>query len=209
MPQLTHIWRGFDAFRASLALFVAPRATVGRATPKLHPSQSPRQEPHMSNLSASQQSRRELTIGLIASVLVIGLAIVLPPSSKPSQPVWALAAHISAAVIALPLGAWVLFFSQKGTALHKRAGYAWVTLMLIAAFSAFFIQSWGRFSPIHIFSVWTPISLFLGIRAAQRGDIKSHIGNMRGSFYGLIIAGVLSVALPGRFLWRFFASMFA
>jgi uncharacterized membrane protein len=123
--------------------------------------------------------------------------------------VWALTAHISAAVIALPLGAWVLFFSQKGTALHKRAGYTWVTLMLIAAFSAFFIQSWGRFSPIHIFSVWTPISLFLGIRAAQRGDIKSHIGNMRGSFYGLIIAGVLSVALPGRFLWRFFASMFA
>jgi uncharacterized membrane protein len=161
------------------------------------------------NTAARPSARREVAYGFAIAALVIGVALLLPPAGKPSQPAWALAAHVSAALIALPLGAWVLFFSEKGTTRHKQAGYVWVVAMLIAAFSAFFIQSWGRFSPIHIFSVWTPISIVLGIRAARRGDIKTHLGHMRGSYFGLVIAGLLAVALPGRFLWRFFAGLLA
>jgi uncharacterized membrane protein len=163
----------------------------------------------MSNNLTERAYRRESLWGLGIAVLVIGVALLLPPAGKPSQPVWALAAHLSAALIALPLGAWVLFFSQKGSKRHKQAGYLWVVLMLVAAFSAFFIQSWGRFSAIHLFSVWTPISLVLAIRAARRGDLKAHRGYMRGTYVGLVVAGLLAVVLPGRFLWRFVAGLLA
>jgi uncharacterized membrane protein len=124
-----------------------------------------------------------------------------PAGGKPSVPTWALATHLVTALIALPLGAWVLYF-PKGTSRHKLLGKVWVGLMLLTAFASWFIQSWGRISFIHFFTVWTPVSVFMGIYYIRKGNVKSHLETMRGLYIGLIIAGVLAVALPGRFLWR-------
>jgi uncharacterized membrane protein len=162
----------------------------------------------MSNNLPNRPFARELGIGLIVTILVIGVALLLPPAGKPKMPAWALTLHLATVIPALFLGAWVLY-APKGTPAHKMLGKIWVVLMFTTAFASAFIQSWGRFSPIHIFSVWTPISLALGIAAARRGDIKAHLNCMRGAYIGLVIAGVLAAALPGRFLWRFFAGLFA
>jgi uncharacterized membrane protein len=144
---------------------------------------------------------QQVAISLGVTVSIIAVAILLTPAGKPSVPPWALTTHIISAIISLGLGAWVLYH-PKGTANHKLAGKIWVVMMLVASFSAFFIQSWGRFSPIHIFSVWTPISLGLGIYHIRKGNVAIHQKYMKGAYIGLVVAGTLAFALPGRFLWR-------
>ncbi len=149
------------------------------------------------------KSDRVRQIGIVVGTIVFVILVsqFMPTTGKPSVPAWALATHVTSAVISLFLGASVLY-NPKGTPRHKLAGKIWVVMMLAASFSAFFIQSWGRFSPIHIFSVWTPISLGLGIYHIRKGNVVSHQKCMKGAYIGLIIAGVLAFALPGRFLWR-------
>ncbi len=155
----------------------------------------------MQRITFANPKLRAVGLTALVTAFVIGAAVLLPPAGKPRVPAWALTTHVTSAVISLLLGAWVLY-NPKGTANHKLAGKFWVLMMLTASFSAFFIQSWGRFSPIHIFSVWTPISLALGIYHVRKGNIIAHQKCMKGAYIGLIVAGVLAFALPGRFLWR-------
>jgi uncharacterized membrane protein len=155
----------------------------------------------MSKYAISSDRARQIMIGLGTVFAVIVVANLMPAAGKPSVPAWALSTHVGSAVISLFLGAWVLY-NPKGTPRHKLAGKIWVVMMLTASFSAFLIQSWGRFSPIHIFSVWTPISLGLGIYHIRKGNVVSHQKCMKGAYIGLVVAGTLAFALPGRFLWR-------
>ncbi len=155
----------------------------------------------MSKPKPSSQMLQQIAISVAVTGAIIAVALLLPAAGKPSVPVWALGTHVISAVISLGLGGWVLYH-PKGTPNHKLAGKIWVLMMLTASFSSFFILSWGRFSPIHIFSVWTPISLGLGIYNARKGNIIRHQKCMKGAYIGLIVAGVLAFALPGRFLWR-------
>ncbi|MEM7068313.1 MAG: DUF2306 domain-containing protein [Pseudomonadota bacterium] len=112
--------------------------------------------------------------------------------------------HIVAAVMAIVLGS-VVLWRQKGTPTHKTMGRIWVGLMVIVAVSSFFIhelKTWGRFSPIHLVSIGTLISLVWSITAIRRGNIRAHKSGMLGVFVGgLGIAGTLSF-LPGRLLHR-------
>jgi uncharacterized membrane protein len=143
----------------------------------------------------------DLAAWALTAVILFAAFKFAPTSGKPSIPTWALATHLVTALIALPLGAWILYF-PKGTPRHKLLGKIWVVAMLITAFASGFIQSWGRFSFIHIFTVWTPISIIMAIYYIRKGEVKKHQDYMRGTYIGLVIAGVLAVALPGRFLWR-------
>lgn len=149
----------------------------------------------------ARERLQQIGISLGVTVAIIAVAVLLPPAGKPSVPPWALSTHVICAMISLGLGGWVLY-NPKGTPTHKLAGKIWVVMMLVASFSSFFIQSWGRFSPIHIFSVWTPISLAFGIYQIRKGNVVAHQNCMKGAYVGLIVAGVLAFALPGRFLWR-------
>lgn len=116
-----------------------------------------------------------------------------------------LASHAFAASVALPLGAWQLFFSTKGDDRHRFAGRVWVGLMLYVSFTSFWIKELnpGEFSLIHILSVVTIITVSLGITAAWRGNIESHRGNMIGSWIGLMGAFVGAVAVPVRHIPTF------
>jgi uncharacterized membrane protein len=165
------------------------------------PKNPSNKELNMSKLATSNDRIRQIMIGTGTVIAVILVANLMPTTGKPSVPIWALSTHVGSAVISLILGAWVLY-NPKGTPRHKLAGKIWVVMMLAAAFSAFFIQSWGRLSPIHIFSVWTPISLGLGIYHIRKGNVMSHQKYMKGAYIGLVVAGTLAFALPGRFLWR-------
>lgn len=111
-----------------------------------------------------------------------------------------LATHAFSASVALPLGAWQLFRPTKGDDQHRLIGRTWVVLMLYVSVTSFWIKELkpGEFSLIHILSVVTIVTVSLGFLAAIRGDIRSHRGNMMGSWFGLLGAFIGAVAVPVR-----------
>lgn len=119
-------------------------------------------------------------------------------------PLWAepapIPAHAMAAFAALALGA-VQFALPKGTALHRWTGYAWVLSMAFVAASSFAIytlQVIGPFSPIHLLSALTLVSLAQAIRAARQGKIAQHRAIMRSLYFLALIVTGLFTLVPGR-----------
>ena len=111
--------------------------------------------------------------------------------------------HVYAALLAFVTGAWVLW-RRKGNSSHKRWGKVWVVLMVITAFTSFFINEirlLGPFSPIHLISLGTLFSLYFAIKNVRAGDIESHKRSMKTTFIGAMgIAGALAFA-PGRLMY--------
>ncbi len=110
--------------------------------------------------------------------------------------------HVLTAVLALLLGSLVLF-RRKGTWLHRLGGRLWVLLMLVTALSSFGIHgigTFGRWSFIHIVSVYTIGCLIYAVMAVRNGNIPGHKKAMQSIFIGaLLVAGALSF-LPGRIM---------
>jgi uncharacterized membrane protein len=109
--------------------------------------------------------------------------------------------HAATAILATILGAFILW-RRKGTALHKALGRIWVVLMLVTATSALFIHDIrliGPFSPIHLFSLFTYLSLFQGLKAIiVHRNAERHRAEMQGLYAGaLMLAGAFTL-LPGR-----------
>ena len=76
--------------------------------------------------------------------------------------------HAILALIALALGILQLVL-PKGTAMHVWLGRIWVAAIGYVSISSFYIselQVWGRFSPIHMLSIFALVTLWLAIRAA-------------------------------------------
>ena len=116
-----------------------------------------------------------------------------------------IATHAFAALTSLLLGGWQLFFSTKGSPVHRFAGRAWVLLMLYVSVSSFWIRDLrpGRFSLLHLLSIVTIVTVSLGFAAAWRGNLPHHVGNMIGSWIGLSFAFVFAVAIPQRHVPQF------
>ena len=75
-----------------------------------------------------------------------------------------LPSHALMALLAVVIGG-VQLMSAKGTSQHKVLGYIWVSLMMYVSISSFFIseiQLWGAYSPIHLLSAWTVLTLCTG-----------------------------------------------
>jgi uncharacterized membrane protein len=107
--------------------------------------------------------------------------------------------HTFAALAAIGLGA-AMFLARKGTFLHRVAGRSWVALMLVVAFSSFWIKSSGSFSWIHLLSVAVPVLLAAGVYFAIRRNFVRHQRMMFGVYaIGLGVAGVFTL-LPNRLL---------
>jgi uncharacterized membrane protein len=130
----------------------------------------------------------------------------------PMSPV--IAIHLSAALSALALGPVVLWARRGHQArhaatqrprLHRAAGYAWVTLMLITAVSAIFIRDFklpnlAGYTPIHILVPVTLGSLLMAFRALLRGDIAQHRGWMVWLYLSACIGAGSFTLLPNRYL---------
>jgi uncharacterized membrane protein len=122
---------------------------------------------------------------------------------------WPIALHLATALPALLLGP-VVLIRRKGDRLHKIMGRIWVGLMVTAALASVFIRSPGGgilgsgFSFIHLFTIWTLISVPLGVLAIRRGDVNAHRQAMQGLYLGLCVAGAFTL-IPGRLLgnWVF------
>ena len=112
--------------------------------------------------------------------------------------------HAVSALEALLLGPYLLYQRQRSR-LHRVLGYIWVTNMALAILSSWFIHGIrivGPFGPIHILSAFATVSLFQAVRHARNGNYEAHRGNMRGLFFGgLVAAGVLAF-MPGRVMNR-------
>ena len=78
--------------------------------------------------------------------------------------------HTVLAVIAVLIGGIQLALA-KGTSAHRWLGWVWVSVMAYVAISSFFIstiQTWRGFSPIHLLSAWTLLSLVVAVYHARR-----------------------------------------
>jgi uncharacterized membrane protein len=112
-----------------------------------------------------------------------------------------IAVHIAAAVLSLVVGASILLF-QKGTTRHRLMGRAWVVVMFVTVLSSFDIRelNHGHLSWIHSLAALTALSLVRAIRAIRQGNVSGHVAAMRGSFIGLVVAGIAAVVTPQRLL---------
>lgn len=114
--------------------------------------------------------------------------------------------HLVTALAALVLGG-VLLARPKGTRSHRALGWAWVLLMGSTALATAFIRDYrlpnlAGFTPIHVFTVLTAVSLPRGIWYIRHGNVDGHRKTMRGLYLGgCVLAGVFTLA-PGRFLAR-------
>jgi uncharacterized membrane protein len=110
--------------------------------------------------------------------------------------------HAFAATAAFALGL-LQFARRKGTFSHRTFGWTWVVLMLIVAVSSFWIHDiklWGIWSPIHLLSIFTLISLPIAVWMARHHKVRAHRGWMIGIFAGaLVIAGIFTL-VPGRIM---------
>lgn len=117
--------------------------------------------------------------------------------------------HLAAALAALLIGPLALWARSRAAGsrprLHRAAGYAWVTLMLVTAISAIFISSprmpnIAGFSPVHLLIPTVLGALFFAFRFLLRGNIRGH----RITMLSLYLAGCLGAGaftlLPHRTL---------
>ncbi len=129
----------------------------------------------------------------------------------------AIAIHLAAALSAVVLGPLALWSRRRPGApasrprLHRAAGYAWVSMMLMAALSALFIRDHhlpniGGYTPIHLLVPLTLLALVQAFRALARGDFRTHRRTMTGLYLGACVAAGLGALLPsrqlGQLLWR-------
>ena len=125
----------------------------------------------------------------------------MDPLLTASQPI---PLHAFAAMLAIILGGAQLAM-KKGGMLHKLIGRAWVALMLLVAISSFFIYElrlWGAFSPIHLLSIWTILSVMMAVHYVRKGNIKRHAQIMKMLYiFALIVTGFFTF-MPGRIMYQ-------
>ena len=115
-------------------------------------------------------------------------------------------AHAFLAFFAILLGA-TQFSLPKGVLWHQSVGWTFAIAMMLVAGTSFFIhtiKTWGIWSPIHLLSILTLVTVPLAVWRAHRRDVARHRTGMI-----LIYALALGVTgfftlYPGRIMHRVF-----
>lgn len=145
-----------------------------------------------------------LRLALVGSLLLLipaagGLAAILA-LGRPIP--WqfhmvAVSIHIGAVLLALALGV-VQLVGRKGTLNHRKLGYLWCGLMVLAAVSSFLIdlKPDAPMTFIHksssAFSIGTLILLPLVVYFGRKGRATGHRRALLGIYFLLLLAGGLS-----------------
>jgi uncharacterized membrane protein len=108
-----------------------------------------------------------------------------------------LVSHVVAALFVLAIGP-LQILRRRRDRIHRTMGYLWVAAMYYVCFSSFWIVSAGQFRWLHGLSAFTIVTITLGLVSAVRRNIRSHMGNMIGSYIGLAVAFFFAVTVPGR-----------
>jgi uncharacterized membrane protein len=112
--------------------------------------------------------------------------------------------HAFAAMTAFALGI-VQFSAPKGTLPHRTIGWIWATLMVFVSASSFWIHElrvWGIWSPIHLLSIVTLVTLPLAVWAAHRHAVDRHRRAMTAIFFGALVIAGLFTLVPGRIMHK-------
>jgi uncharacterized membrane protein len=115
---------------------------------------------------------------------------------------WTIPLHAFAAMAAFVLGV-VQFAAPKGTLPHRTLGWIWVGLMLSVAVSSFWIHQIrlvGLWSPIHLLSISTLVTVPLGVWRAHRHEVADHRLVMTLVFSGALVIAGLFTLLPGQIM---------
>ncbi len=110
--------------------------------------------------------------------------------------------HIISALLVLILG---IFLFGKRNKYSNFLGQLRLITMFLVAMSGFFIKTSGNFSPLHLFSIITIISLLSALRAKSQKDFITYNKRVVGPFIGLLIALPFTF-LPDRYLGAKFLS---
>lgn len=119
-----------------------------------------------------------------------------------------IAVHMTAALLATVVGP-VALWARKGRIqrprLHRAFGYAWVTLMIVAAVSAIFIRDYKLpniegYTPIHLLVPTVFIALFGAFWFLAHKDIARHSRVMQITYVGACLVAGGFTLLPGRYL---------
>lgn len=108
-----------------------------------------------------------------------------------------LVSHVVAALFVLAIGP-LQILRRRRDRIHRTMGYLWVAAMYYVCLSSFWIVPDGHFSWLHGLSGLTIVTVTLGLVGAVRGNIRSHRGNMIGSYIGIAVAFIFAVTVPGR-----------
>lgn len=84
--------------------------------------------------------------------------------------------------------------------MHRILGFTWVAAMALTIGSSFGIRGDGGFSWLHGLSVFTTLTVTLGVVNAIRHNYRGHLFNMVGSYLGTLTAFVFAAAAPGRLI---------
>lgn len=109
------------------------------------------------------------------------------------------------AVVLGPVALWARLGATQRPRWHRAAGYAWVSMMLGAAFSALFIRYsrlavWAGFSAIHLLIPATLLMLGYAFAALRRGNIQGHQRMMLGLYLGACVVTGAFTLRPNRAL---------
>jgi uncharacterized membrane protein len=115
-----------------------------------------------------------------------------------------LVSHVVAALFVLAIGP-VQIFRRRRDRIHRTMGLLWVAAMYYVCVSSFWIVSEGHFTWLHGLSGFTIVTVTLGLIGAIRRNIRSHRGNMVGSYIGIAVAFAFAVGAPGRAIPRLLA----
>lgn len=134
--------------------------------------------------------RYERILSYAAIVLLAAVAIALFKGRTDWARVpFAVWPHLATIVVALALTP-VILLRRRGDRRHRVLGTIWVTAMLLTAISSLFLRTGGRFSVIHVLSVWTLIQVPILWWRARTHDVAAHRSGVRGIVTGaLLIAG--------------------
>ena len=114
----------------------------------------------------------------------------------------AIPVHAFAAMAAFVLGV-VQLAAPKGTLPHRTLGWIWVLLMLSVAISSFWIHQIrrvGPWSPIHLLSIFTLVTVPLAVWRARQHRVADHRRIMTLVFSGALVIAGLFTLLPGRIM---------
>lgn len=113
----------------------------------------------------------------------------------------AIIVHAAAAFLVLLLGPVNIFRPRRDT-LHRWLGRTWVLLMYVVCVSSFFFGLEHGFTALHGLSIFTTVSVTVGVWAIVKHNRRAHVFNMVGSYIGTLIAFGFAALVPNRLIWR-------
>ncbi|WP_235054330.1 DUF2306 domain-containing protein [Novosphingobium lindaniclasticum] len=136
--------------------------------------------------------RLERVLGLLALIMLFFIiAALLRGMSEWARVPAIVWLHLATILVALVLTP-VLLWRRRGDARHRLYGYVWSGAMMLTALDSLFIHMGGpgRFSLIHVLSLFTLVMVPMLVLAARRHDAVRHRRTVRGLIIGaLLVAG--------------------